>query len=625
MPRKIIHAGWVIGLMALASILLVACGGASEPTVAAPQPAAPAMPAATVMPAAPAAEVPTAAAPGSSAPSSSAPAATAAPRAPAAAPTAVATPTPLPEGTVSARDNITLAIPEEPQNMNSLRSIGGGLYQSITRASLVDPLTWQSGDDLRIVPTTATTGWEQVAPDRWRFKLREGVKFHNGEPWNAAAAVPSLDYTGNEANATSSFVYTGSFSGEEVDEYTVDIVCAIACPIFPNTAFFVSFEAPAWLASTPEEDVVRQSVSIGPYRLVEWKPGISVVQEAYDDYVPVDDHYEFQKPLIRNAEWVWRGESAVLTAMVKTGEADIAWDVGVEALDSLPPEQIRTGTSAEIEGFKLDTVWHPELKKKEVRQAIVHAINCQEMVDTLFGGYPKCRGNMIWPGIIGATERNTAPYEYDPEKARELLAAANYNPDNKMTIMGRGTRIPKNVEVYEAMQGYLSDVGMNVDILVAEPSVRRAMNRCFIGKAVMEIMEADGRDPQVDQPTTADFEAALAKGGADCPRAELSAGQPSNETLDFGRQVRNSMSCTYISSGICDPSPGGIQSKIAPALSGVGEERVRLMEELADIMHDEVLYLPLFDLVIFFGLDPNLNWEARLDPVVRVSSMWFSE
>ena len=599
-----------IFVIAVTALIGVACGGASEPA-AAPQVEVPVMPVATVAP------EPAVAAPSAEDPAAAAPAATN-------VPTPVPMPTALPAGTTSARDSIRLAIPEEPQNMNSLRAIGGSLYQSITRANLVDPLTWQSGDDLRIVPTSATTAWEQVAPDRWRFSLREGVKFHNGEPFNAAATIPSLNYTGNEANGTTSYVYTGGFTGEEVDEYTVDIVCIRPCPIFANTAFFVSFEAPEWLANTLEEDLVRHSISIGPYEMVEWQPGISVTQEAYDDYVPAGDHYEFQKPLISNVEWVWRGETAVLTSMVRTGEVDMAWDIGVEALEVLPPERIRTGTSAEIEGFKLDTVWHPELKKKKVRQAVVHAINCQEMVDAFYGGYPKCRGNMIWPGIIGATEENTTPYEYNPTLARQLLAEANYDPANKMTIMGRATRIPKNVEVYEAMQGYLEDVGMNVDILVAEPSVRRAMNRCFMGKAVQEIMEADRRDPQVEQPTTADFQAALDKGGADCPRSEISAGQPSNETLDFGRQVNNSMSCSYISSGICDLSPGGIQEKIGPALAASGEERRRLMEELADIMHDEVLYLPLFDLVIFFGLDGKLNWEARLDPVVRVSTMWFS-
>ena len=49
------------------------------------------------------------------------------------------------------------------------------------------------------------------------------------------------------------------------------------------------------------------------------------------------------------------------------------------------------------------------------------------------------------------------------------------------------------------------------------------------------------------------------------------------------------------------------------------------MEELTATMHDDVLYLRLLDLVIFFALDPKLNWEPRLDPVVRVSTMWFSE
>ena len=144
MQPKIVHAGWMVGLIALAGVLLIACGGSTAPAATSPPPAAPAMPAATVMSAAPAA--PAAEAPAPAAPGSSAPVATAAPRAPAAAPTAVATPTPLPVGTVSARDKITLVIPEEPQNMNSLRAIGGSLYQSITRASLVDPLTWQSGD-----------------------------------------------------------------------------------------------------------------------------------------------------------------------------------------------------------------------------------------------------------------------------------------------------------------------------------------------------------------------------------------------------------------------------------------------------------------------------------------------
>ena len=157
MFRHRFRISWLAAAVALASLLImVACGGAAEP-----QPAAPA--------AAPAAAQPTAT------------------PIPDATPTPAPTATPLPADVGTARDSIVLVVPEEPVNLNSFLSIGGSLYASITRANLQDPLTWQSGDDLRIVPTTATTGWEKIDGDTWRFNLREGVKFHNGEAFNADA------------------------------------------------------------------------------------------------------------------------------------------------------------------------------------------------------------------------------------------------------------------------------------------------------------------------------------------------------------------------------------------------------------------------------------------------------
>jgi peptide/nickel transport system substrate-binding protein len=539
-------------------------------------------------------------------------------------PTAAPAVTPMSPSVASAKDSITLVVGEEPQNLNSHLTIGGSVYASITRANMVDPLTWQSGDDLRIVPTSATESWEQLAPDKWRFQLRQGVKFHNGEQWNAQAALPSLAYLGIAANDNPSYQYTGSYTGEAVDEYTLDITCDEACPIFPKTTFFVMFEAPNFLATTPEEEVVRQSVGFGPYKLVKWDAGVSITQEAYDDYVPVGDHFEFQKPRIRNIKWLWRGEPTVMASMVKVGEADMAWDVGVDAIKALNKDQIKTGTSAETFAMTVNTIWHPELKKKPVREAIVHAINCQEMIDTLYAGQTTCRGNIIWPGITGATERNTAPYEYNPELSKQLLAEANYDPNNLIRITGRSTRIPKQVEVYEAIQGYLEEVGMNVEINIVEPSVRSAMTRCGMGQAVAEVLEAKGKAVDTAQATMEEYQAAVDKGGANCPTGDLIENEPSNETLDFGRQVNNYMSCYAPNSLVCDTSPGGIQEQIGPALAASGEERQRLMTALADKMHDDVLFIPGFDLPVVFAVDPRLNWQPRPDPVIRVSTMWFS-
>ena len=594
MKRKRYLATWLVGILALSALLVVACGGAAEP-----EPAAPAEPAAVGQP-------------------------TATPI-PDATPTPAPTATPLPADTGTAQDSIVLVVPEEPVNLNSFLSIGGSLYASITRANLQDPLTWQSGDDLRIVPTTASTGWEKIDADTWRFTLREGVKFHNGEAFNADAALPSLTANGSPTSEGGSINYTGPHTSVKVDDYTVDISCQDACPIFPNTAFFLGFEAPEWLASTTEEERAGESIGLGPYKHVNWTPGVSITQEAYEDYVPVGDHFEFQKPLIQNIEWQWRGEPTVIAAMVETEEADMGWDVGVEQIEAFPADQLRFGSSAETYSLQIDTVWHPELRKKEVRQAIAHAVNCQELVDTLYAGLTTCRGNIIWPGIIGATEANTAPYEYDPELSRQLLEQADYDPENKITLISRGVRVAKQTEISEAIHAYLNEVGINFEFQIVEPSIRSARSRCAVGQALLDIIEESGRDPETAEPTRDDMIAAVEKGSASCEGFHMIGNQPSNETLDFGRQMRYYMNCTSTRSSVCDPAPGGIQDQIDEALAASGQERQDRLEVVADRFREEVFMLPLFDLPVVYAVNPKLRWEPRLDPTIRVSGMWFEE
>jgi peptide/nickel transport system substrate-binding protein len=534
--------------------------------------------------------------------------------------------TAVPAGVQSARDSITLVFSEEPTQLNPFQPMGASLNAVVTRDNVVDPLSWQSGDDQRVVPTSASTGWEQIDPDTWRYTLRQGVKFHNGEDWNAETALASANYLGVGLNNNSSFPYTSGFQAEAVDEYTLDINCDQPCPIFPNTAFFLTFQAPEYLRDHPTEvDRANQVVGFGPYELVEWRNGLDITERAYEGYVPAGDHYEFQNPFIKDVRWLWRGEPTVIVAMIQTQEADAGWDVSVDAAEALPANMIKAGSSAESYAFTVNTLWHPELKKVEVRRAIVHAINCQEMVDTLYGGLTTCRGNIIWSGVIGATARNTAPYEFDPELSRQLLQEAGYDSANKISMMGRATRIPKQVEIYEAVQSYLQDVGMNVDIQIVEASIRSSRTACGIGKAVSEVLEASGRDPASDMPTREDFQAGIDKGGSSCEYGDLIENEPSNETLDFGRQANFYMSCVFPRSLVCDPSPGGYQDMIAEALGASGQDRQDKLAALADELHDQVLFIPFFDLPVIYAVDAKLNWDTRFDGRVRVSTMWFSE
>ena len=206
-----------------------------------------------------------------------------------------------------------------------------------------------------------------------------------------------------------------------------------------------------------------------------------------------------------------------MAGMIQGAEADMAWDVGVDAGTSLPPEMVRVGTSAESYALTINTVWHPELKKKKVRQAMAHAINCEQMIASLYGGYTTCRGNIIWPGIIGATEANTAPYEFDPAKSKQLLQEANYNPDNVATIVSRGTRIPKQREVSESLQAFWESVGLNVDFRIIEPAKRSELTRCGIGTATKEVMEAAGREADLLQATNEELPGRHRRGRSKLP------------------------------------------------------------------------------------------------------------
>jgi peptide/nickel transport system substrate-binding protein len=592
---KTVFSGTLLALMVLA----VSCGGAASPTDA-PQPTDTAAPT-------------TAPSTDSTAPS------------PSATPLPTVAPTVTPPATQleSARDSITLVMPEEPAQLNPLQSIGASTNAYVTRDNVAEPLTWQSGDDQRIVPTSATESWTQTAPDRWQFKLRQGVTFSNGEAYNAQATVPSLEFLGDGTNNNSSFPYTGGFKPEAVDEFTLDIVCDDPCPIFPNTAFFTGIQAPGYLAANPTvESRARSVIGFGPYVLKEWNPGVSITQEAYEGYTPVGDHYEFQKPRIKDVTWVWRGETTVMVAMVKTQEADLAWDVSVDAAEELPEDMIALGSSAEVYAFSADTLWHPELKKTEVRQAINHAINCQEIVDTLYHGLTECVGNIIWNGVIGATEENTAPYEYNPEKARQLLQQAGYDPANEIDIFTRATRIPKQIEVAEAYQAYMSQVGITAEINVVESALRQERTACGVGNTLNQVMADSGRDPSEDTPTREDFQQAIQRGEL-CPRGDLMENEPSNETLDFGRQANWYMNCTFVRSMVCDPSPGGIQEMLPLAVSAGGEERQMRMQQLADIMHNDSLFIFAFKLPLVYAKDAKLEFHPRFDGRIRVNHLWF--
>jgi peptide/nickel transport system substrate-binding protein len=401
----------------------------------------------------------------------------------------------------------------------------------------------------------------------------------------------------------------GFITGEVVDNLTVDVVCQddqqnpTACPIFPRTGLFVAFAAPEWWQNASEEERARNPIGFGPYRFLNWESGVRITLEAYEDYLP-NEAFDSRAPLIKNVTQLWRPEALVRASMVQTGEADWADNIGFENADRVP-QAIQSGTN-EIYLLEADTIWHPEIRKLKVRQALAHAINCQEIVETLYEERMECFGNISQPGTLGINDENSAPYEYNPELSRQLLQEAGYDPDNEMIIHTREGRVYRDVELWEAVAGYWQQIGVNARVQVMENAQHTAVRRSGCGSYDTARAARCWEQPP-PPPTNASshyFETAS-----------------SNETLDYSRQLTNRMTCFSVNSRVCDPE---IEEKINIANAApLGPERERLLAELAQIAHDEYWFIPFFHIQSVYGLAEDLEWTPRYDPRVRINTMRF--
>ena len=630
---------WLLSLIALLALLVVACGASTEEQgAAAPAPAEPAAPAvakpealaipATAAPEAPAAQP--------SQPSGGQAASPAEPAAPA-APTAAPQPTPVPqEPPVSARDTLIFLTAEEPTTIGAASpNCGGNIQNTICDDLASDPLTWiDDHNNYQVVGLTGVEGWEQIGPDRWQFKLREGVTFHNGAPWNAEQAKFWIDFFGDEATSghynSNDFSFHGVIGGEVVDEYTLDVVCGKACPILPRTTIFTKFQDTGWfletvgassIADLPEEmpaEVERFTVGLGPYRIVEWRSGLEIELEAYDGYNPNPATNYSRAPSIPTLIQQWRNEPLVRASALAAGEADWA-EIAFQDRELAPKWKSATNNEAYV--YAVDTVHHPWLRLREVREALNLAIDCDTVMEEVFDGVLECYGNIAQTGTVGITPENSAGYPYDPERAVELLQQVGYDKDADDSLIKlhiRSQRVPKDVEYAEAVVTFWRDVGVNAELLVVESSIHAGTGRsnCGHGRTREDFANAVGADLHEKCRN-------LGPGKPNFSSMHITAPATSTESLDFSRQAILRNSCFSRSSGVCyqDFEEMIEEANATPS----GDLRRQRMEALANRVHNDFHFVPNFLVVQIYGLSEDLEWEPHYAPRIRANIMHFSQ
>ena len=314
--------------------------------------------------------------------------------------------------------------------------------------------------DMKQVPMLATE-WKTIDELTWEFKLRQGVTFHNGEPFNAAAVKFTMDRAQqiNKQEQIHQNIFLDRV--ETPDDYTVRFVTKRPAGNMLSRLNQFSIIPPRYYSEASPEQAATRPVGTGPYKFMEWTKGDKIVLEANPDY--------------------WGGPTPARTitfrAVPESGaRINELLSGGADIISNVPPDQARsveTSTTrlSPVQGFRKIFIGirqkdNPALQKKEVRQALNHAVDFDTIAKAILGGYGQRHGS--WTGAPNDVNKDLKPYTYDPEKAKALLAQAGYPNGFETTLQTPVGRYNKDNEIAQAIGDYLTKVGVTTTVQPTE-------------------------------------------------------------------------------------------------------------------------------------------------------------
>ena len=342
-------------------------------------------------------------------------------------------------------------------------------YNTLREGIIVGRLVWDSllfkdPETLEFKPLLAKS-YRFVDATTMEFELRRGISFHNGEPFDADDVVYTLRYVSDPDNGVLTQRNVNWIANvEKLGRYKVRLTMKAPTPIaleflsgplliYPNEYY----------AAVGPEGMGKNPVGTGPYRVTQFNPGASITLERNTRYfadspkgrpeidiirqrtIP-DGNTQIAELITGTVDWIWKVPTDQATRLNGRAGITVANEqtmrVGYLSFDS----SNRTGNAAPV-------------NDPLVRRAIAHAIDRQAIVDALVGGSSTVVHSACHPAQFGC-EQDVATYDYDPAKAKRLLAQAGY--PNGFTIDFHAYR---NRPYAEAIMGYLNEVGIQTNLV----------------------------------------------------------------------------------------------------------------------------------------------------------------
>ncbi|MCC5970478.1 MAG: ABC transporter substrate-binding protein [Pararhodobacter sp.] len=475
-------------------------------------------------------------------------------------------------------------------------------------SNVYEPLVGLNSD-MELVPVLAES-WEVVNPTTWRFKLREGVTFHNGNTFNADDVIFSMERVGNRY----SFLRDRVSMIEEmvrVDDYTIEFITREPYPILPQMWTSIYMMDKEWAeendATVPSNSVEniesyagQHSNGTGPFRITERVPETRTVFEPFADYWDEVEHN------LDRVVYIPITQDGTRVAALLSGEIDMMYPVPIQDIERL---QSNAGTDVliqpELRTIMLgmdqnrDVALHTNtgdnpFKDRRVRQAVYQAINIDAIQDRIMNGLSEPAATLISPLLFppaGEMER----HPFDPEASRALLAEAGYPDGFQTALVCPNNRYVNDERTCQAVTSMLARVGIEVEL--------RTMN-------VTQYWGVVGRPVQ----DFAMYMMGWTPGGLDSYSVLFNLMGSWDEESGRGR----------INNG--DFANDRIDEIIALVESETDTEiRDALIMEAYQIVHDEVYYLPLHQQTVVWGVRDGIAVTQRADDYFQFRTARFTD
>ncbi|SFJ43319.1 ABC transporter substrate-binding protein [Jannaschia pohangensis] len=465
-------------------------------------------------------------------------------------------------------------------------SLLGNVYEGLVRRDR----------EMTIEPALAEA-WEPLEDgDGWRFRLRQGVKFHGGQDFTAEDVIFSYERASSEQSDTSSW-FAGVTSVEAIDDYTVEIRTEAPNPIFVDGIANWMMMDSGWAAENGAERpnieqgnfATLNTNGTGPYMVTERQPGLKTVLTAFDGWWGED------RGNVTTATFTPVQNSATAVAALLSGELDLIEPVPVqdaERVDATDGVNVIRGIEARVImlGFPHDkdtllTGGENPFKDVRVREAVAHAINVPAILQTVMRGSAEPTGQLVSATTRGYTS-GIEQRAYDPDRARELLAEAGYPDGFAFSFKCTNDRYLNDEAVCTAINAMLAQVGLKpafetVPVANYWPALR-----------------ADEHDMYLLgwSPGTFDAEHPI----------RFLVSTPNEEKL------LGSWNFGGYSSPRIDQLLPGIQSEIDE------EARQIMLDEVANIVADDVAYVPLYIQPLIWGVRDGAEVIQRPDNFLNI-------